>query len=573
MILIAVAWILLTISFLGWGKLIAAGFGPSEARQDFSETGYLFMGISIAGILSGIWWVFAPINEIFGGGLLGIGMGYALGSLPIKPEISFRNPWFLMASVFFFLALLIKAAAPTSFYDCGLYYVQTMRWAQQFPVVPGLANVHVRFGNASVWHMLSAAFNWSVVFQGSFDDLGELLLFWFLLFHSWNVLKMEGFERYLSLALVFFAVWQSQQLLSSPSPDLAAGILGMQTMWQFRKFLRLWNPREPNQLNTRGLALFVQSIFLAQIKLSAIPFLVIAAVVVFLIVREGWYLRACQLLFLGICVAASMIARSYILSGYLLFPVLQGGFSPDWLIPRGLVVEYLDGVKGFARHSLSRLDLQTGKTHQDYGRVGFWIWFPLWCAERRLTDWIAMVSGVSGWLLLVRYASTNIRRSFLSHWPIIFYTWLSGMMLLFWFSNAPDVRFGMAILGTGFAYTFACIAFWLEPRLPVIPTASLRFLPVLAISVGCLWFWRDQRSLRQYPVFPPSYQKVEISTYPTITGQNAFTPKDVQRNWFIDGDQCWDAPLPCSFNAIPDLEFRGSQPGDGFRIQVKDSLK
>jgi hypothetical protein len=58
-----------------------------------------------------------------------------------------------------------------------------------------------------------------------------------------------------------------------------------------------------------------------------------------------------------------------------------------------------------------------------------------------------------------------------------------------------------------------------------------------------------------------------------MTGQNAFTPKDIQRNWFIDADQCWDAPLPCSFNAIPDLEFRGSKPGDGFRIHVKDSLK
>lgn len=573
MILIALAWILLTISFLGWGKLIAAGFGPTDARQDFSETGYLFMGVSIAGILSGIWWVFAPVNEIFGGFLLGTGLGYALGSLPVKPEISFRNTWFLAASVFFFFALLVKAAAPTSFYDCGLYYVQTMRWAQQFPVVPGLANVHVRFGNASVWHMLSAAFNWGQVFHGSFDDLGELLLFWFLIFHSWNVLKLEGFERYLSLALVFFAVWQSQPLLTSPSPDLAAGILGMQTLWQFRKFLRLWNPREPNQLNTRGLALFVQSIFLAQIKLSAIPFLVIAVVVVFLVVREGWFLRAGQLVFLGFCVAASMITRSYFLSGYFLFPVLQGGFSPDWLVPKSIVTEYLDGVKGFARHILSPAENQAGITYQHYGQLTFFEWFPIWSSERKWQDWISMVSGVSGWLLLVRYASNHIRKSFLSHWPLIFYTWLSGMMLLFWFSNAPDVRFGIAILGTGFAYSFACIAFWLEPRIPVIQSASFRFLPVFVISLGCLWFWRDQRSVKLYALFPPTYQNVEISTYPTNTGQDAFTPKDFQPNELIDGDQCWDAPLPCSFNSIPDLEFRGSQPGDGFRIHLKDSLK
>jgi len=569
LLLIAISWVVLSFCFLGWGKLVSTGFGPPDSRQDFSESGYFFMGVSLAGILSGIWWMFAPVNEIFGGFLLGIGIGYAVASLPFRLEISFKSRWFLASIALFFMALIMKAAAPTSFYDCGLYYVQTVRWIQQYPVVPGLANLHIRFGNASAWHMLSAAFDWKSIFQGSFDDLGELLLLWFLLFHSWNVLKLEGFERYLSLGLIFFAVWQSQNLVTAPSPDLAAGVLGMQTLWQFRKFLRLWNPREPNQLNTRGLALFIQSLFLAQIKLSAIPFLIIAAVVIFLVVREGWYLRVSQLLFLGICVAISMVFRSYYLTGFVVFPVWQGGLSPDWLVPEVIVKGYVNGVKGFARHFLTVQELSLGMTYDQYGLIPFSEWFPIWAKERRWEDWICMISGVTGWLLLVRYASTNIRKSFRSFWPLIFFTWLAGMMMLFWFSNAPDVRFGMAILGNGFSYTIATLGIWIEPVFKSAPHRLIRNVSVIGVALWAIWLYRDTRSLMNQRIFPPPYQKIEIETFSLNMNKKIYKPKSVQTNWYVDRYQCWDAPLPCSPVILQGVEFRGKTVKDGFRSVKK----
>jgi len=563
MVLIVVFWIIISVSFWGWGKLFTSFFGQNTSRQDFSETGYFFMGVSFVGILAGIFWIFIPISFISGAIILGVGCGYAISSWPVSFEINFKNPWFLAASIMFSFSILMKAAAPTSFYDCGLYYIQTIKWVQNFPVLPGLANLHIRFGNASSWHILGAAFDWPELIKGNFDDLGELILLWFIVFHSWNALKLSGFERYVSLGLVAFAIIQSQVLLTAPTPDLASGILGMQTLWQFRKFLRSWNPRQPNQLNTRGLALIVQSLFLAQIKLSAIPFLIIAVLILFLILRERWY-RMVGILscFVGI-VLLSMVTRSYLLSGYLLFPVLDGGFQPDWKVLPEEVHSYLNGVRGFARHILTSEELSAGISYEQIGSLKFIEWFPLWARDRKWNEWAIILMAVSGWLLLVRFASNHVRNSFRGHWPLIFFTWLSGMMLLFWFSNAPDLRFGMAILGIGFSFTFASITEQIRNRFSGWDSQLYAEVSLLIFSIFALWHFRDSRPLKENIFFPTSYQKPQMASYLLKDGNKVFKP-NIGTSHINFSDQCWDSPLPCSQTEVAKLKYRGEQLKDGF---------
>jgi hypothetical protein len=276
---------------------------------------------------------------------------------------------------------------------------------------------------------------------------------------------------------------------------------------------------------------------------------------------------------MGLLVAFSMVARSYLLSGYLLFPVFQGGFEPDWLVARGEVIEYLDGVRGFARHTLTLHDIHTGRKYEEFGRLSFAEWFPLWASERRWTDWLCMLSGVFGWLLLVRYASLNLRKSFLSNWPLIFFTWLSGMMLLFWFSNAPDVRFGMAILGTGFSYTFGSLCLWLAPTFDFLMQRLPRHWALVILSGWTIWLCKDLRALKEFPIFPPGYHKIEMATYLSADGKIMYTPDAHQTNPYVDSEQCWDGPLPCSLNAIPWIEFRGKGLREGFRVRSGGKAK
>jgi hypothetical protein len=568
MVVILIFWILVSLAFFGWGKLSTTILGPKVILEDFSETGHFFLGLSVVGILSGIYWCLFPINQVFGGCILGIGIGYGLSSFPIKLHIQFKSIWFIAACLLFGLAVLMKSAAPTSYFDCGLYYIQSVRWAQNFPVIPGLGNLHVRLGTISSWHLLTAAFDWQSISRGNLDDLGELVLLWFLVFHSWNSIKRTGFERYLSLCLIFSALWLSYPLLTAPSPDLATGLIGMQTLFQFRKFLKAWDPKMPNQLNTRGLALFIQSLFLAQIKLSAMPFLLVSFLILFLIMRKGWFISSFHLVVFGLLVGTTMVYRSYVLSGYALFPAFQGGLVSDWKIPKDQVVEYLEGVRGFARHRLSLSELQSGITYESIGRMSFFEWFPIWAKDRTLEEWVIILLAVSGWLLLVRFVSGHIRRSFKDHWPLIFFTWLSGMMLLFWFSNAPDVRFGMAILGMGFSYSMAAIILNLSNRFSWIAEIGFQRIVLSTLSFGALISYVDMRSIRQNLLFPPNYPENSILNYQNEQGHPMYAPNE-EFDGFNQSGQCWDGPLPCSQKPLPHLKWRGNSLKEGFRYSTE----
>lgn len=565
MLVSAFLWFLLSFSFWGIGKLLANNFGPPSMRQDYPETSYFFLGISVAGLLSGIWWVFLPVDYLFAALINGAGIGYGLACLPAFPDINFKKPAFLLAAALFLFALLMKSVGPTGFYDCGLYYVQTIRWAQQFPVVPGLANLHIRFGNPSLWHVLSAAYDLPFLWKGNFDSLGELMFFWFLCFHAWQFYSMEGFERFLSLGLLLAASLFTTSLAGSPSPDLACGILGMHTLWQFRKFLRIWEPRRKNELNTRGLTLFVQSLFLVGIKLSCLPFFLISLVICFLLLRERSFNQAAKLSFLGVFAISAMLWRSYRLTGWLLFPVFSGSNNPDWKVADAEVDEYLAGVKGFARHIPSKQELADGLSYKAISLQSFAEWVPVWISERSLSDLILILSALAGWLFLFWYAGNKVRQQFFAQWPLIFFTWLSGMMLLFWFINAPDPRFGIAALGSGFSYLIASLMIRL---VHFFPSLSGKLVKPVLISFAALFLYlnRDAQSLRKNVWIPASYMKPWLQVFPVSDKVAAFAPLENQPSPWLDGSMCWDAPLPCTTRENPALRLRGKGLKDGFYL-------
>ena len=565
MLITALLWFLLSFSFWGIGKLLANNFGPASMREDYPETSYFFLGISVAGLLSGIWWLFLPVNHLFIAVVNGTGVGYGLACLPAFPDLNFRRPVFLFAAALFFLAMLMKSVGPTGFYDCGLYYVQTMRWVQQFPVVPGLANLHIRFGSPSLWHILSAAYDLPFLWKGNFDSLGELMLFWFLCFHGWQFYSLKGFERFLSLGLLLASIFFSAVLAGSPSPDLACGILGMHTLWQFRKFLRFWEPRERNDLNTRGLALFIQSLFLVGIKLSCLPFLLISLVVCFLLLREKRWVQIFKLTILGFLAIAGMGLRSYFLTGWFLFPVLKGPFQPDWQLSDATIQEYQGLVKGFARYILSPEQFRAGLNYGVVAGQTLWDWLPFWASQRTTSECIFISGAVAGWLFLFWYAGNKVRKQFSAQWPLVFFTWLSGMMLLFWFLNAPDPRFGIAVLGSCFSYLVASLLIRLEYFLKPI-TDTLMKVVIAVFSVIILYVNRDSQSIHHHLWTPATYMKPRLNSFRLSEKIAVFAPSDEQNSPWLDNSMCWDAPLPCAVRENPLLRLRGKELKDGFYL-------
>lgn len=565
MLLIALYGILLSVSFWGWGNLFSRFPGKSDPSDHVSAAAYFFTGLSFVGVICSLLWCFIPVNISSGIFLIVFGTGYFFLNSTKSPGWVILNPWFLVFLISFSISLLVKAAASSSYYDSGLYYIQTIKWIGEYAPVPGLANLHIRFGNASAWHILIAAFDPHSQTGFHFDDLGELMFLWFVAFHGWNAIHIKGFERYFSLGLLIISAFFSLPMLSSPSPDLACGILGMQTLWQFRQFLLVWDSKQANQLNRKGLAIFIQSLFLVQIKLSSFPFVLVAILLFFLALRERRMKISLLFAFFGLMSGLALFYRSYILTGYLFFPAIKGPFQPDWRVSDASVSDYMNGVRGFARHILSQAELSGGLNYNQIGQWTFFDWFPVWAAERPALEWAILIPAVLGWILLVRFSASFVRVSFKDHWQLAFFTWLSGMMLLFWFSNAPDIRFGMAVLGIGFSFCFASASKLIRAYFINWDSKLYIEFALTLISFFILVFYRDLRPWKHNLISPPPFPECAVSKVQSGAGFVYYFPVPKPENPHTD--QCWDAPLPCAPKLTEGLRFRGPRLQDGFRIE------
>ena len=61
--------------------------------------------------------------------------------------------FYLVGFSIFIVVSVLCSLHPSLNNDSGLYYIQFMKWINQYPVVPGLANLHDRLGFNSHWHL------------------------------------------------------------------------------------------------------------------------------------------------------------------------------------------------------------------------------------------------------------------------------------------------------------------------------------------------------------------------------------------------------------------------------------
>ncbi|MDB5263920.1 MAG: hypothetical protein JWQ14_3203, partial [Adhaeribacter sp.] len=121
------------------------------------------------------------------------------------------------------LLILLHAVQPPTFPDSGLYHIQFIKWLREYPVIPGLGNLHGRLAFNSHLHLLSAFFSSAAFGILALEQaFGSYL---FLLFAFWQVrllarslaLKEKWAFFYLGGLLLVLLVFRNA--ISSPMPD------------------------------------------------------------------------------------------------------------------------------------------------------------------------------------------------------------------------------------------------------------------------------------------------------------------------------------------------------------------
>ena len=271
MILILFSWIYSAFITLNLGLL----FNKIVKLKSICFITTIFLGTFLLTILASFWAFFGRIHFEFH---LFILLLIVFNYIKFKADflaicrefydqlqlISKPLKYFLLTLLFF---IVLKSASSSSYIDNETYYIQSIKWLNEYGFVKGLANLHIFLGQMSGWHITQSALNLSFL-TNNFNDCNGFLLFItnvyaVLKLNNVNSLKSNLIIALLPLVNLFFF-----QFIIAPSPDLAVYIF---SLFLFYIFTKNYKKQTIDSFNL----IVIFSLFIVYIKITAIPLLLL----------------------------------------------------------------------------------------------------------------------------------------------------------------------------------------------------------------------------------------------------------------------------------------------------------
>ncbi len=453
------------------------------------------------------------------------------------------------------LALLMLclyfSAGPILVYDTGLYHAQSIQWAESYPVVKGLGNLHGRLAFNCHSFLLDALFRrpfmqWFGL--NAFYPLCGLLFFWLSAFCTLTIIKSfrQGpFALGMASALIIFFTWFLFPIyVSSPWPDLVlASILLLLFLVTTRTMV--YQGRTPSVAT-----LIIISAFAMTVKLSALMILILPLAVI--LNRGMGQFQGRQWMLFAACflvMVSPFFARNVLLSGYLVYPFeLLDIFQFDWKVPTDMVINERKWIKSWALVKSADADLLLSKPLPEQYR--------LWFQSLSFNPRALILSGITGLSTLVAVFLYRKNRSLL---PIV-----ASLVIMsaFWILSAPDVRFNYAplIFSAGFGISLL-FNFNLFSRLAGIALAGL----CLYVAVRSIPYHTDKHPYTLAEVIlQPKELFLERFVYTTEqlnSNVSLLVPDQINKT-----NRCNDEALPCAPDLNPQLVLREDELSKGFRM-------
>lgn len=489
-------------------------------------------------------------------------------SIPVHNRSAF--PWWSMI-VIGALGLGLLAVAHASFgaanqWDAGLYHLNAIQYASEYRVIPGLANLHDRFGVTNSQHLLTALLSNS----GWGLDAFRLQVGFFVFLFAIDVsLRLLGTGRTKPTAgtvvalLTVIGLWpfllsNPYELITSPTPDTVALLV---TVIGGAYLVDALTSRRTEWASTGIVILSIA----ASIRTQLWAFAVIAAVVVLVVFyQRGTAKRRPRILTLmaGALSAGLLVAtqiRDAIQSGWVLFPLDLLALPVDWKAfdPAASRV----WIVSWAR--------TPGASPDDV--LGNWSWVGGWLA-RSAADWAFQLTvGLLALAATIWLFQRSRQRSGAAPIRALWLLIPTGLAVVMWFLSAPDPRFAwgqIALLGA-IPAGVAVVALLRDKAKPVAAGfATLAVLPASVLAVTAIdGETQEGQTVLTFQHVPWTVSAAltpvpspELAIYTLPTGQELITP--------TSDDRCWTAFPLCRPYPNDTLLLRGDSVQDGFASRL-----
>ncbi len=595
-------YLIMALSFFGWGRallnllqprtleltnpLLQTGHRKDRGSLNFdkttqeyeinqSKTVSIWIGWALSILLFQIIHLFLPINIYTTTPIFVIGIVLAL---TIYRDDIYTLSWLKMRwiaiTILLGIAIWISLHAmltPTN-YDTGLYHLNSIRWTNTYPIVPGLGNLHGRLAFNQSFFSYVAALNFFPYFNHG-RSLANSFLFLLTFATIFEVLKpyfkqmplMEKTHPYAYLPSIFIIpvllyIALTNNGLASPTPDLTSTLLQLIIFIYLALAISQWQ-EERRVSYSNILFITILSTTAITVKLSNIIFVITIYAIILLYLAYTRQLKTRVMLYLllpTVFILSIFILRGIILSGVPLYPSTLGyGLLPiDWLMQKERIIDEANWVYSWARNP---------GPHWSHV-LGNWDWFKPWREELYKNHFLEFVYPLSISLIMlvtlfIGRIFRNITKLQFSEIVIIFPILFS---LLFWFFTAPGLRFLNALLFlfliTAFMLLFTSVRHHLSGKKFYVAI----ILGLIICNISYYKYTRIHHEglkiAKKSWELPKSVPLIKSVTY---SGLEVYGPKN--------GDQCWDSKLPCTpfFNKLLKLRVKGDL-SSGFMINKKD---
>jgi hypothetical protein len=438
----------------------------------------------------------------------------------------------------------LLAMQPPSMFDSGLYHFGSIRWLNEYAIVPGLGNLHWRLALNQSYFGFLALLN-IAPYWGHGYAAGGLFLLVLTTFTVLEVsLKQSTLWRWIFGSLLFSYLCLLSGQIANPMPDTAMALLQV-VIFVFLYGSLVTQTTSQEQIESAAnvsvqhlqIVLVFLCLTIVTIKLSSVGFAAASfgLLSIALFRSSGRQLQYSVLLKLASIVGLFTlvhIGRSYLLSGTPFFPSPFGGiWSLTWAVPFGVANNESQLIYAWAKQPGVSL---VGDVPAGFGWVGAWV--------RALPQTLKYLFVASTLLVLLALILRQRSMASASNKP-----WLLGIpliaALIFWFFTAPDPRFLGAIVVLYFAwslYIFSGLLKTLAHRYAGRAIKASRTAIQLIVIVGMValfdrWSLSGISGLQGWGSLPNPNRELKVNPL----GYKAFMP--------TTDTLCWDSELPCTF--------------------------
>ena len=483
-----------------------------------------------------------------------------------------------------FLIMAYGASHGYMHYDSDLYHAQAIRWIEEYGIVRGLGNLHVRLAYNSSAFPLSALYSFRFLGGQSYHVMSGF----FALLLAWQCVDIKNVLRrghpvisdFARLAAIYYLFTIYDEMMA-PASDYFLSCL---VFYIIIHWLDMNVRHERSYLPYILLALL--GVFAITIKLSAAPMLLLTIVPIYKLfhnrtkekMRAFWVSVA-----LAFVIVLPFLIRNIILSGWLLYPVtFLDFFGFYWEIPKGLAAYDALEIRTFGR---GYNDVAT------YGSVTMREWVPNWFASITGLNKIMLVLALLSIVAYVIYLAyfvlafvgekseklksfNNSKVIEISHRSMLsmadFLT-IGGTLIgcfAFWFLSAPLIRYGIVyvwllpavILGRTFILAYNRL-FEDEVKDTVVKVLVIVFLAWFIYKCAIVALEDNRHFNPEYLLRQQDYGSYEVDTF-KMGDETFYYP--------VSGDRVGYDPFPSATRDITgEVELIGREIKEGFKAVGK----